>query len=332
MIGENVHDSNNGISTINGQEFLEKLSIHCEYNRSHTQTNVRHIYQIWGSEQNEISGLEKIGWENHSWKCLPLIGDERVINLQRTKVYVFSDSLLCLGKIFENPESHNAWIFFKIQKRWVWLQVHSGLQSPEGKNSVLDITSAWWNRARHQWQRDHQGYCVCVVKPSTTPMTTGPPRSTALCHTAHMKFNTWMMHVIPCAHSPVVRFLSSHIVAQVSLMRVISWSSHDERISSTLSPPFPSTPSSSHFFLNLLHVILHFFQFCEGSSNTAYVAWKKMCSLDDSYLLTGFEPMKYDHMETFVKSLNVLDLPTFLRARVPRRCGLWRHRARGDAS
>ena len=35
-------------------------------------------------------------------------------------------------------------------------------------------------------------------------------------------------------------------MAQVSLVRVISWSSHDERISSTFSPLFPSTFSSSH--------------------------------------------------------------------------------------
>ena len=55
-----------------------------------------------GSEQDEISGLETIGWENHSLKYLSLIGDERIINLQRAKVYVFSDSVLCLGKIFEN--------------------------------------------------------------------------------------------------------------------------------------------------------------------------------------------------------------------------------------
>ena len=55
------------------------------------------------SEQDEISGLETIGWENHSWKYLSLIGDERAINLQRTKFYVFSDSVLCLCKIFENP-------------------------------------------------------------------------------------------------------------------------------------------------------------------------------------------------------------------------------------
>ena len=60
------------------------------------------------AEQDEISGLETIGWEKHSWKCL-LSGDEQVISLQRTKVYVFSDSALCLGKIHENTQSNIAW-------------------------------------------------------------------------------------------------------------------------------------------------------------------------------------------------------------------------------
>ena len=54
------------------------------------------------SEQDEISGLGTAVWENHSWKYLSLIGDDRIINLQLTKVYVFSDSVLCFGKIFEN--------------------------------------------------------------------------------------------------------------------------------------------------------------------------------------------------------------------------------------
>ena len=40
---------------------------------------------------------------------LSLIGDEQVISLQRTKVYFFSDSVLCLGKIHENPPSNDAW-------------------------------------------------------------------------------------------------------------------------------------------------------------------------------------------------------------------------------
>ena len=75
-------------------------------------------------EQDEISGLETIGWEKHSWKDVSLIGDERIINLQRTKIYVFSDSVWCLWKIHQNPESNEAWkktdgmdyIFSKLQK------------------------------------------------------------------------------------------------------------------------------------------------------------------------------------------------------------------------
>ena len=55
-------------------------------------------------------GINTINWEDSSWKYLSLIGDEQVISLQRTKVYVFfSDSVLCLGKIHENPQSNIAW-------------------------------------------------------------------------------------------------------------------------------------------------------------------------------------------------------------------------------
>ena len=75
------------------------------------------------SEQEEISGLGTIGGENHSWKCLSLIGDEIVINLQRTKVYVFSDSLLCLGKILEHSQSNDAW-----EQRLGWLKKISGIE------------------------------------------------------------------------------------------------------------------------------------------------------------------------------------------------------------
>ena len=50
-----------------------------------------------------------IQWEKYSWKRLSLIGDETVINLQSTKDYVFSDSMLCLGRILQHPESNEAW-------------------------------------------------------------------------------------------------------------------------------------------------------------------------------------------------------------------------------
>ena len=48
------------------------------------------------SEQVEIPGLETIGWGNHSW------------------------SVLCFGKIFENPESNDAW-----EQRLGWLKSSS---------------------------------------------------------------------------------------------------------------------------------------------------------------------------------------------------------------
>ena len=51
----------------------------------------------------------KIQWEKYSWTRLSLIGDETVINLSSTKVYVFSDSVLCFGKVLQHPESNEAW-------------------------------------------------------------------------------------------------------------------------------------------------------------------------------------------------------------------------------
>ena len=57
------------------------------------------------NNQDEINGLDKIQWAKNSW----LFGDETVISLQRTKVYVFSDSVLCLGKVLQHPKSNKAW-------------------------------------------------------------------------------------------------------------------------------------------------------------------------------------------------------------------------------
>ena len=62
------------------------------------------------NNQDEINGLDKIQWEKYSWTRLSLIGDETVINLQRTKVCVCaSDSVLCLGKVLQHPESNEGW-------------------------------------------------------------------------------------------------------------------------------------------------------------------------------------------------------------------------------
>ena len=39
---------------------------------------------------------------------MSLIGDEQMINLQRTIIYKFSASVLCLGKVRETPQSNDA--------------------------------------------------------------------------------------------------------------------------------------------------------------------------------------------------------------------------------
>ena len=65
--------------------------------------------KLISDQSDEIYGISTISWENSSGKYFSLVGDEEVISLLHTKVYVFSDSVLCLGKMNENPQSNNAW-------------------------------------------------------------------------------------------------------------------------------------------------------------------------------------------------------------------------------
>ena len=90
------------------------------------------------SEQEEISGSETIGWEKHSWKYLSCICDERIINLQRTKVYVFSVSVVCLGKIHQNPESNTAW-----EERIGWITTSQSYRDFDGIGG--EPTKFEWN-------------------------------------------------------------------------------------------------------------------------------------------------------------------------------------------
>ena len=57
----------------------------------------------------QIYGVNTINWDDSSWKHLSLIGDEEVISLSHARVYVFSDSVLCFGKMNENPQSNTVW-------------------------------------------------------------------------------------------------------------------------------------------------------------------------------------------------------------------------------
>ena len=60
-------------------------------------------------QSDEIYGVTPINWEDSSWKQISLVSDEEVISLSLAKVYVFSDSVLCLRKMSQNPQSNTVW-------------------------------------------------------------------------------------------------------------------------------------------------------------------------------------------------------------------------------
>ena len=64
--------------------------------------------------------------------------DERVINLQRRKVYVFSDSVLCLGKIHEIHQSNAA-----RERRLEWFKTSQEFRNFDGIDG--EPTELEWN-------------------------------------------------------------------------------------------------------------------------------------------------------------------------------------------
>ena len=60
-------------------------------------------------QSDEIFGVNTTNWCDSAWKHLSLISCEEVVSLSRAKVNVFSDSVLCLGKMSENPLSNTVW-------------------------------------------------------------------------------------------------------------------------------------------------------------------------------------------------------------------------------
>ena len=89
-------------------------------------------------EQDEISNVDTIRWDKHSWKYLSLIGDETIINLQRANVYVFSDSVLCLGKIHQHPNANESW-----KERVEWITTSQSYRDYDGISG--EPTEFEWN-------------------------------------------------------------------------------------------------------------------------------------------------------------------------------------------
>ena len=124
-------------ATFMGKNFLDNQNSIRNSTDLTLKKNVRHLRKLV-SEQEEINNVDKIHWKNHSWKQLSLIVDETVINLQRAKVYVFSDSVLCLGKIHSHPESNEGW-----KKRIGWIITDKIYRDYDGING--EPTELGWN-------------------------------------------------------------------------------------------------------------------------------------------------------------------------------------------
>ena len=100
-------------TTLNAATFMGKnFSTIQSVVKNHESLTLKQMFDVTAqlvNNQEEINCLDKILYGKNSWTRLSLIDDEIVTNLQRTKVYVFSDSVLCLGKVLQHPDSNEAW-------------------------------------------------------------------------------------------------------------------------------------------------------------------------------------------------------------------------------
>ena len=100
-------------TTLNAATFMGKnFSTIQSVVKNHESLTLKQMFDVTAqlvNNQEEINCLDKILYGKNSWTRLSLIEDEVVINLQSTKVYVFSDSVLCLGKVLQHPECNEAW-------------------------------------------------------------------------------------------------------------------------------------------------------------------------------------------------------------------------------
>ena len=58
--------------------------------------------------REDISGISTIHWDTQPWERTSLLSD-RAVQLSTAKVYVFSDSVLWLGKVHQHSEAIDKW-------------------------------------------------------------------------------------------------------------------------------------------------------------------------------------------------------------------------------
>ena len=126
-------------STLQASVFMEKKYSDNLHSIKNTQDlTMKQMFDISEKliteQSDEIYGVKTTNWENSSWKYLSLVDDEEVVSLLHTKVYVFSDSLICLGKVYENPQSNVAW-----EDRLTWFK------SSQNTELWTELMVSQWN-------------------------------------------------------------------------------------------------------------------------------------------------------------------------------------------
>ena len=102
-------------STLEASAFMEKNYSENSHSIKNTgkDLNLKQMFDISKKliveQSDEIFGVSQISWEDSPWKHLTLVIDEVIISLSHANVYVFSDSVLCLGKVNQNPVSNTVW-------------------------------------------------------------------------------------------------------------------------------------------------------------------------------------------------------------------------------
>ena len=102
------------------------------------------------NNQEEIDCLDNSVWEEFLDTSV-IIYDEVVINLQSTKVYVFSDSVLCLGKVLQHPESNEVW--------------KNGVAGARAERSYRDYDAINGESTEFEWKSSQDSQrCSSVIK------------------------------------------------------------------------------------------------------------------------------------------------------------------------
>ena len=92
--------------------------------------------KLVAGQSDEIYGVTPIFMETM------IFDDEDVISLSHAKAYVFSDSVLCLGKMNENPQSNTVW-----EDRLTWFKSspqYRALDRIDGEPMEFDWTILPW--------------------------------------------------------------------------------------------------------------------------------------------------------------------------------------------